>query len=102
MIDINFTNASLIDQTKLILVSFGAPWCSACTAQSRLLENIADFPENILLASINVGENRFLAQKYAVGSIPDLILFSEGRMVKRYGQINNAQQLLHELKQIDQ
>jgi len=101
MIDINFTNATLIDQTKLILVSFGAPWCSACVAQSRLLEHITDFPTNILLASINVGENRFLAQKYAVGSIPDLILFKEGRIVKRYGQIINSQQLIHELKQID-
>ncbi len=98
MIPINFTNVNIIDNAEKALVSFWAPWCSACKAQNKMLENITDFPEDILLSSIDIGENRFLAQKYAVANIPDLLLLKKGKTAQRFSGLQSATQLIHQLK----
>ena len=100
MIQINYTNAEIIDNSPLVLVSFWATWCSACKVQNKMLEGMDQLPTNLLLASIDVGENRFLAQKYSVANIPDLLLFKKGKAIHRFGGLISTSQILHQLNNL--
>ena len=62
-----------------ILVDFYANWCGPCKMLSPILEKL----EEVKVLKVNVDENPELARKYGVMSIPCLILFDEGKEVKR-------------------
>jgi len=62
-----------------ILVDFYADWCGPCQRLAPLLEEI----NSIEVLKVNVDEFPNLASKYGVMSIPTLILFNEGKEVRK-------------------
>jgi thioredoxin 1 len=70
-----------------VLVDFWADWCPPCHAVAPLLERIAN-EHNLKLVKVNYDEERQLAERYGVQSIPNMILFENG---KRKAQTIGAQ-----------
>jgi thioredoxin len=67
------------------LVDFWAPWCAPCRMQGPILEEVAenlDGPAKI--AKLNVDDAAAVAERFAVQSIPTLILFKDGNEVRRF------------------
>lgn len=66
----------------LVLIDFFAEWCMPCVTMSIAIEEISDkFKGKIKVGKVNVEDNSVLAQKFHVSSIPNLILFKDGKMV---------------------
>ena len=63
-----------------VLVDFYANWCGPCRMLSPELEKISD---EIKILKVNVDENQDLAKYYGVMSIPCVILFEDGKEIKR-------------------
>lgn len=63
---------------KKILVDFYADWCGPCKMLGTILEEM-DFP----ILKINVDKFPELARKYGVMSIPTIILFDNGKEIKK-------------------
>ena len=63
---------------KKILVDFYADWCGPCKMLGTILEEM-DFP----ILKINVDKFPELARKYGVISIPTIILFDNGKEIKK-------------------
>jgi thioredoxin 1 len=75
-------DAEVLGADTPVLVDFWAPWCGPCKALAPKLEKVAEqFGDELRVVKINTDENRKIAMKYGVRSIPLLILFKDGQVV---------------------
>ena len=65
-----------------VLVDFHATWCGPCKMLGLVLEKFDD--ENIVpILKLDVDEAKDVAEKYKVFTIPTLIIFENGKEIKR-------------------
>lgn len=71
-------------KNKIVLVDFSASWCAPCKAMAPIVKGmIKTYAGKASLIEINIDAQRTLATDYMVQSIPTLIIFNDGREVKR-------------------
>jgi len=67
-----------------VLVDFWATWCGPCRMMSPVIDEIAEEMGNrAKVCKVNIDEQRDLAIKYNVMSIPTFIVFKEGKEINR-------------------
>ena len=65
-------------QEGIVILDFYATWCGPCRMLGPILEEVEQEDESVKVLKINVDENRELAIKFNVGSIPKLVFLNEG------------------------
>jgi|AntAceMinimDraft_8_1070364.scaffolds.fasta_scaffold00041_50 thioredoxin 1 len=98
-ININFINWEQYVNDGLILLDFWAPWCTACIAQDKIYNEIAQmFPSKLRIGKIDVSDNRVLADKFGVRNIPFLILINKGKQILQMPGIESKEYLISRIK----
>mgnify|MGYP001620188438 FL=1 len=70
---------------KTAVIDFFAEWCMPCLMMVPIFEEMSEkFKGKIKFAKVNVDDNQELASKFKVMSIPTIIIFKEGKEVKRF------------------
>lgn len=85
VIEINKENfqEELINSNKKVLADFNAEWCGPCKMLKPIIDEIAEENDKVKVVSINIDDDEELAEKYNISSIPCLILFDQGKELKR-------------------
>ncbi|MGH2407452.1 MAG: thioredoxin [Candidatus Limnocylindrales bacterium] len=82
------TDATFADEvlaSKLpVLVDFWAAWCGPCALLSPIVEKICgELEGRLLLARVDADASPVTTRRYAIFSLPTLVLFRDGREVER-------------------
>ena len=78
----NFEELVLRAENK-VLLDFWATWCGPCQMIAPVLEEIAGENESITVAKVDVDEERELAIRYGISSIPTLMVLENGKVVNQ-------------------
>jgi len=81
--DNTFTREVLTSDTS-VLVDCWAPWCGPCRTLSPIIDELAsDYANGVKVVKLNVDENPHTAAQYGIRSIPTMLFFKEGKLVKQ-------------------
>ena len=72
----------VIDSDKPVFVDFWATWCGPCKLVSPIVEVLAkEYDGRINFVKVDVDQNKELASKYNIFSIPTLAIFRNGQVI---------------------
>jgi len=90
--------AEVLDATVPVVVDFWAPWCGPCRVVGPEVEKLAASKgDGVKFFKLNVDDNREIAMKYGIMSIPTIAKFERGAMVTQVVGARGADALAAEL-----
>jgi thioredoxin 1 len=93
--------ADVLRSEGTTLVDFTAEWCGPCRALSPILDRLAEtLGGRVSIAKVDIDESPALAERFAIRSVPTLLLFQNGHLVDRVVGLlprNKIEQLLDAL-----
>jgi len=98
--DQNFEQ-EVLKSDKSVLVDFWAVWCGPCQMMGPIVEELAEeVKDKYKVGKMNVDENRETAAKFGIMSIPTLIIFKNGEVVKQLVGVQAKENLKEELEKV--
>ncbi len=93
------------ESDKLVMIDFKAEWCGPCKMLDRTTWSdekvISTVKSEVIAVKIDVDENREIAMKYRIRSIPTIVFVdSEGNEVSRFTGYRNPEGFLKEFKKL--
>ena len=77
-------DAEVMKSTVPVIADFWAEWCGPCKMIAPVLKDLArDYKDKIKIAKIDVDAEGELAQQFNIVSIPTILVFSKGQVVKQ-------------------
>ena len=84
----------VINSNIPVLVDFWATWCGPCRMLAPVIEEIAEeYEKEIKVGKVNVDEERDLAMRFGIESIPTVLLFKAGKIVSKSVGFRTKEQL---------
>ena len=81
----HLTNSNEFEQEiqgPVVVVDFYADWCGPCQMLAPVLEQL-EKETSIKIVKINVDETPDIARAFRIMSIPTLMLFKDGKLLKK-------------------
>lgn len=98
--DLTRNNFKQMTSSGLILVDFWAAWCGPCRMMAPVLNELAvETSGKVKIGKVNVDQQQELAAKFKIRSIPTLLLFRNGREVKRLTGLKTKKALMSEISE---
>ncbi len=77
-------DAEVMKSAVPVVADFWAEWCGPCKMIAPVLKDLArDYKDKIKIAKIDVDAEGELAQQFNIVSIPTILVFSKGQVVKQ-------------------
>jgi thioredoxin 1 len=79
---------------KPVFLDFWADWCGPCKMLAPTFDRLAEkYGDQVTFAKVNVDELPDIANKFAVRSIPTLVLLQNGNVVEKLVGLRSEQEL---------
>ena len=84
----------VVESDKPVLLDFWADWCGPCQMMGPVVDEIAGERPDIKVGKVNVTEQQELAAAFQIMSIPALMVFQEGKVVRQSVGARPKEQIL--------
>lgn len=74
----------VLEHKGLVLVDFYADWCGPCKVSAPIIDELAQEVKDVKFVKLDVDANPELASQYQVFSIPNFIMFENGKLVNQF------------------
>jgi thioredoxin 1 len=93
--------SEVLESKVPVLVDFWAEWCGPCRMVAPVLDELAkEYDGKIKVAKVNVDENQQVSSDFHIRSIPTLLFFKNGNMVKQLVGAHPKNRLDSEIKEV--
>ncbi len=73
---------------KPVFVDFWATWCGSCNVMTPIVEELAkEYEGKADFVKVNVDQNKELAKKYNIISIPAFVIFQNGKVIAQHSGV---------------
>lgn len=99
IIELTDQNFNKITGRGLSLVDFWAPWCAPCRIQGPIVNELAnEMHAQANICKMDVDQNKKTAGKFGIRSIPTIMIFKDGKMVKQLVGVKPKNTLIKEIQ----
>jgi len=85
---------NVVKSDKLTIVDFWAEWCAPCRMIAPTIEELSkEYAGKVNIGKLNVDENGQTATRFGIRSIPTLLFFKNGQIVKQVVGVKSKSEL---------
>ncbi len=85
----------VIQSEKTVIVDFFATWCGPCKMMSPIVDSIAEeLGDTVKVGKVDTDANMELAQKFGIMSIPTIMIFKNGNVVKTFVGVTSKSDII--------
>ena len=80
------------------LVDFHTTWCGPCKMLGPVLEEVSKEHTEMSFYKVDLDENAGIAGKFGITTVPTMILFEEGKQIKKASGFMNKEKIAEFIK----
>ncbi len=82
----------------LALVDFWAVWCRPCRIQAPILDEVSALMNGkAMIGKLDIDQNPKIRDRYFIQSIPTMLLFKDGKVVKTFVGVTSKEVIVAEI-----